>query len=87
MNLARLQVASKLWIFIVLVIVSICTVAAVGLVRSAGILAQGSMLQSNAMEMVQISTEWTGLTQSNAVRSQAILITPGTTASDAFRYS
>ena len=85
MNLARLQVASKLWIFIVLVIVSICTVAAVGLVRSAGILAQGSMLQSNAMEMVQISTEWTGLTQSNAVRSQAILITPGTTASDAFK--
>ena len=85
MNLARLQVASKLWIFIVLVIVSICAVAAVGLVRSAGILAQGRMLQSNAMEMVQRSTEWTGLTQSNAVRSQAILITPGSTASDAFK--
>lgn len=85
MNLARLQIASKLWIFIVLVIVSICAVAAVGLVRSAGILAQGRMLQTNAMEMVQISTEWTGLTQSNAVRSQAILITPGSTASDAFK--
>ena len=84
MNFAKLQVASKLWIFIVLVIVSICAVAVVGLVRSAGILAEGRAAQMNAVELVQISTEWTGLTQTNAVRNQAIIVTPGDTASGAF---
>ena len=85
MRLARLHIASKLWIFIVLVILSICAVAVVGLVRSAGILAEGRSAQMNAVELVQISTEWTGLTQTNAVRNQAIIVTPGTSASDAFK--
>ncbi len=85
MNLSRLHIASKLWIFIVLVILSICAVAVVGLVRSAGILAEGRLAQTSAVELVQISTEWTGLTQTNAVRNQAIIVTPGTNASDAFK--
>ena len=87
MTLARLNIASKLWIFILLVILSICTVAVVGLVRSSSILAEGRSAQLNAVELVQISTEWTGLTQTNAVRNQAIIVTPGANASDAFKDS
>lgn len=85
MGLARLHIASKLWIFIALVILSICAVAVIGLVRSAGILADGRAAQENSAELVQLSTEWTGLTQTNAVRNQAIIATPGTNASDAFK--
>jgi methyl-accepting chemotaxis protein len=85
MNASRLNIASKLWVFITLVIVSICAVAVIGLVRSASILAEGRAAQMNAVELVQISTEWTGLTQTNGVRNQAIIITPGNAASDAFK--
>ena len=87
MVLARVNIASKLWIFILLVILSICAVAVIGLARSASILAQGRSAQMNAVELVQISTEWTGLTQTNAVRNQAIIVTPGSIASDAFKDS
>ena len=85
MRFARLHIASKLWIFIALVILSICAVAVIGLLRSAAILAEGRTAQMNAVELAQISTEWTGLTQTNAVRNQAIIITPGSNASDAFK--
>ena len=85
MGLARLNIASKLWVFISLVILSICAVAVIGLVRSASILAEGKAAQMNAVELVQLATEWTGLTQTNAVRNQSIIITQGTAASDAFK--
>ncbi len=85
MRFARLHIASKLWIFISLVILSICAVAVIGLMRSAAILAEGRTAQMNAVELAQISTEWAGLTQTNAVRNQAIIITPGSNASDAFK--
>ena len=85
MGLNRLHIASKLWIFILAVIISICAVAVVGLLRSAAILAEGRAAQMNAVELVQITTEWTGLTQANAVRNQSILISPGPTVAAAFK--
>ncbi len=87
MGIARLNIASKLWVFISLVILSICAVAVIGLVRSAAILAEGRAAQVNSAELVQLATEWTGLTQTNAVRNQAIVVTPGSSASDAFKDS
>ena len=85
MGLSRLHIASKLWMFILAVIFSICAVAVVGLMRSAAILAEGRAAQMNAVELVQITTEWTGLTQANAVRNQSILISPGPTVAAAFK--
>jgi methyl-accepting chemotaxis protein len=80
-----LHIASKLWIFIGLVILSICAVAVIGLVRSASILEAGRATQMNAIELVRITTEWTGLTQTNAVRNHAIIISPGESVSTAFK--
>ena len=85
MGLNRLHIASKLWMFILVVIFSICAVAVVGLMRSAAILAEGRAAQMNAVELVQITTEWTGLTQANAVRNQSILISPGPTVAATFK--
>ena len=85
MQLNRLKIATKLWTFIVLVILSISAVAVVGLTRSAGILAEGREAQRNAVELVQISTEWTGLTQTNAARTQAIILSSEPAVTDAFK--
>ena len=85
MGIARLSIGSKIWVFMSLVIVSICAVAFIGLLRSATILAEGRATQMNAVELVQLSTEWTGLTQTNLVRNQAIIVTPGNIAADTFK--
>ncbi len=85
MWLSRLNISTKLWAFIFLVIFLIGTVAVVGLMRSASILAQGRGMQNTALELVQITTEWNGLTVANAVRNQAILLSPGPGMGDAFK--
>ncbi|MFY7907095.1 MAG: methyl-accepting chemotaxis protein [Burkholderiaceae bacterium] len=77
MDLSSLRISTKLWLFITAVIALICTVAVVGLLRSAAILADGRTKQMQAVELVQITTEWTGLTQTNAARNQAILMADG----------
>ncbi len=74
MGLGKLNISTKLWVFIGAVIALIATVAVVGLLRSASILAEGRAKQAVAVELVQISTEWSGLTQTNAARTQAILM-------------
>ena len=85
MKLSRLRVASKLWLFVVVVILSICAVAQVGILRGNIILAEGREAQTNAVELVELSTQWAGLTQTNSARIQAILVTPGNNATDAFK--
>ncbi|OYQ39894.1 methyl-accepting chemotaxis protein [Rhodoferax sp. TH121] len=85
MGLNGLKIATKLWAFIVLVIVGICAVAIVGLLRSANILAEGREKQSQMEELVQISTEWNGLTMTNAARNQAIMLAEGNAVNDSFK--
>ncbi|APW43372.1 methyl-accepting chemotaxis protein [Rhodoferax saidenbachensis] len=82
MGFKSINTSTKLWIFIVLVILGIVSVAVVGLVRSASILGEGRVAQSLATEMVQITTEWNGMTETNAARNQAIILSgePGVTA-------
>ena len=85
MGLNRLHIATKLWIFIVLVIVLIASVAVVGLVRSAGILAEGRAAQMTSIELVQITTQWNGLTETNAARNQAIILSAEPAITAAFK--
>ena len=85
MGLNRLKIATKLWMFIIAVIVCIAAVATVGLLRSASILAQGQATQGISAELVQITTEWNGLTETNAARNQAMLLSSGSSVADAFK--
>ncbi|TXH91043.1 MAG: HAMP domain-containing protein [Rhodoferax sp.] len=85
MDLRKISISTKLWVFIGSVILLIATVAGVGLVRSASILAEGRARQAVAVELVQITTEWAGLTQTNAARNQAILLQDGTNLEGIFK--
>ncbi|MBP6644265.1 MAG: MCP four helix bundle domain-containing protein [Burkholderiaceae bacterium] len=84
MNLSRVHISTKLWAFITAVVVSICSVAAIGLVRSAAIIGEGRAAQSAAVDLVLIATKWTGMTETNAARNHAILISASPTTLEAF---
>jgi methyl-accepting chemotaxis protein len=85
MRFNGMTTAAKLWAFIVLVIAAICAVAVVGLVRSAGILAEGRAKQAISQELVQIATEWNGLTTANAARTQAVLMADNPAIPESFK--
>ncbi|NBW50328.1 MAG: HAMP domain-containing protein [Betaproteobacteria bacterium] len=85
MGLSGIKIATKLWSFIVLIIVAICMVAVIGLMRSSAILSEGRQKQAVAQDLVQIATEWNGLTSTNSARNTAILLSSGNAVSDAFK--
>jgi methyl-accepting chemotaxis protein len=85
MMLHRIKIATKLWVFIALIIALIGAVALTGLMRSSNILSEGRSKQLAAIEMVQIATEWNGLTEANATRNLAILMSTGPAIPDAFK--
>ncbi|MDT7522620.1 methyl-accepting chemotaxis protein [Rhodoferax sp. TBRC 17198] len=80
-----MKIATKLWSFIVLIIVAICMVAVIGLMRSNSILNDGRQKQALAQDLVQLATEWNGLTSTNSARNTAILISSGTAVADTFK--
>ena len=85
MSLSRLNIATKLWLFIILAIAFIVSVAGLGLMRSTNILANGRTTQMAAMDLVQVSTRWNGLTETNAVRNQALILSGDPAVSAAFK--
>jgi methyl-accepting chemotaxis protein len=85
MGFNRLSIAAKLWVFIVMVILFIVSVAAVGLARSAKILGEGRVQLLTSVELVRITTQWNGLTETNAARNQAIILSSGGAVSAAFK--
>jgi len=85
MGLSQMRIATKLWLFIVLVILAIASVAVVGLVRSANILSEGRAAQSVAIELSKVAGQWNGLTETNAARAQAMVISPDGSAEAAFK--
>ncbi len=85
MGLSGMKIATKLWSFIVLIIVAICMVAVIGLMRSSAILSEGRQKQAIAQDLVQIATEWNGLTSTNSARNTAILLSSGNAVNDAFK--
>ncbi len=85
MLLNRINIATKLWAFIVLIIALIGAVAVTGLMRGSRIQVEGRNLQATTIETVQIATEWNGLTEANATRNLAILMSTGPVIQDAFK--
>jgi hypothetical protein len=85
MGVDRLKIATKLWLFIVIILTLLTTIAGVGLARSASILAEGRAQQQLAYKMVQVATRWNGLTETNATRNHAIIISNDPAISAAFK--
>ena len=84
MNLNRIHISTKLWAFIALVVVSICSVAVIGMIRSAAILGEGRVAQAAAVDLVLVSTRWTGMTETNATRNHAIMVSSSPATLEAF---
>nr|WP_326530818.1 methyl-accepting chemotaxis protein [Rhodoferax sp.] len=85
MGFDRLKIATKLWLFIVIILTLLTTIAGVGLARSASILAEGRAQQQLAYKMVQVATRWSGLTETNATRNHAIIVSTEPAISAAFK--
>jgi methyl-accepting chemotaxis protein len=85
MGVDRLKIATKLWLFIVIILTLLTTIAGVGLARSASILAEGRAQQQLAYKMVQVATRWNGLTETNATRNHAIIISNDPAIAAAFK--
>ena len=73
MNVAQLKVSTKLWVFIVFVMALLAVIAGYGIMRGASLVAQGRVQQDIALEVVKVSTRWSGLTQTNAARNYALI--------------
>ena len=65
---------SKLWLFIGLILTLLIGIAGVGLARSGNILGEGRAQQLVAYKMVQVATRWNGLTETNAARNHAMIV-------------
>ncbi len=74
MDLNRMRIATKLWLFIAVVLSLLVGIATVGLVRSATILAQGRAQQEIAIKAVRVTSRWNGLTELNAARNHAMIV-------------
>jgi methyl-accepting chemotaxis protein len=85
MDFNRLKIATKLWVFIGLILALLVGIAGVGLVRSAGILAEGRAQQLVAYQLVQVATRWNGLTETNAARNQAIIASSDPAIAETFK--
>jgi methyl-accepting chemotaxis protein len=85
MNFNRINVSTKLWVFILFVLSMLVVIASVGLTRGAGIIAQGRAQQEVAFKMTQVATRWNGLSETNAARTQAGIITTDSQVAAAFK--
>ena len=85
MDFNRLKIATKLWLFIGLIMALLVSIAGVGLMRSATILGEGRAQQMVAYQMVHVATRWNGLTETNAARNHALIVSSDPALTDAFK--
>ena len=85
MQFHRLQVATKLWLFIGLMVTGIVLVAALGLARSSRILGEGRARLEMSSELLQVASQWKGLTQTNSVRNHALMLSSDPALAAAFK--
>ena len=74
MNLQNLRLASKLWLATVLIVLGIGLVVGYTAMRSASDRVESTVMLDKLNNRVKLAMQWAGLTQSNAARSQAILV-------------
>ncbi len=74
MNLQNLRLASKLWLSTLLIVLGMALVVGFTAVRSASDRAESTVALDKLNERVKQSIRWAGLTQTNAARSQAVLL-------------
>ena len=85
MGISRMHIATKLWAFIIVILALLVVIAGAGLWRSSVVLGEGRAQQQLAYEVVEVSTRWSGLTETNAARNQAIIVSNDPGIADVFK--
>jgi methyl-accepting chemotaxis protein len=85
MNLNSLKIATKLWLFITVVLVFLVVIASIGIVRGGSIQADGRAQLDITDKLVQVTSRWNGLTETNAARNHAIIISSDPAVGAAFK--
>ncbi|MBK9443484.1 MAG: HAMP domain-containing protein [Comamonadaceae bacterium] len=74
MNLQNMRLASKLWMSCILIVLGILMVVGYTAFRSGNDRAESAAALDKLNHRVKLAMQWTGLTQANAVRAQAVLL-------------
>jgi methyl-accepting chemotaxis protein len=72
-NTGKLKVTTKLWLFIVAIILSLAAVIFGGLQRSAAIIGDGRIASEQSGAMVRAATAWSALTETNLIRNRLLI--------------
>ncbi|MDD0816931.1 methyl-accepting chemotaxis protein [Curvibacter sp. HBC28] len=83
MRFQQLKMATKLWMAVSLIIVSLLGVIAFAAYRSALVQRESDRSSANFVERIQSATRWAGLTQANSVRTYAVLLSADPAVSEA----
>lgn len=70
----HLRMAQKLWLAVVLIVVMQVAVVGFAAYRSATVQAQSDAANRDMDARVQAALRWTGLTETNAARTQALIV-------------
>ena len=74
MNLNSIRLTAKLWLSTGLIVLGLCAVVGFAALRSASDRAAGSAVLDSLSAKTRLTTQWAGLTETNAARSQAVLL-------------
>ena len=70
----QLRMAHKLWLAVILIVVMLVAVVGFAAYRSAKVQAQADAVSKEMEARVQAALRWSGLTETNAARTQALIV-------------
>eukprot|EP01037_Dinobryon_pediforme_P004640 gene4640-4686_t len=70
----QLRMAHKLWLAVILIVVMLVAVVGFAAYRSAKVQAQADAVSKDMEARVQAALRWSGLTETNAARTQALIV-------------
>jgi methyl-accepting chemotaxis protein len=85
MNIKNLRVAAKLWLSVGALVLALLGLMVFSSVRSARTQAEGEAAMKEMTVRVQSATRWAGLTEANAARTQALILSSDPAVEAAFK--
>ena len=85
MTLNNLRVAAKLWLAVGVLIAALLALIGFSATRSTRIQTEGESALKDMTERLQAATRWAGLTEANAVRTQALILSSEPVVENAFK--
>ena len=81
----RFRMAHKLWMAVLLIVVLLAAVVGFSGYRSAKVQAEADMMTKDLEARVQAALRWSGLTETNAARTQALIVSSDTAVEAEFK--